>query len=153
MDQRSNYYALAPEGIKAMLGLEKYIHGTALEPNLIHLIKLRVSQLNGCAYCIDMHWKDLRALGETEQRLYSLDAWRESSYYTDRERAAFAWAESLTFITNGHVPDSVYAAAREQFAEKDLVDLALVTTTINAWNRVAIAFRAKAGPYQSPLRT
>jgi AhpD family alkylhydroperoxidase len=152
VNPRLNHAALAPDGFKAMVGLEKYIYSTTLEPGLIHLMKLRVSQVNGCAYCIDMHWKDLRAGGETEQRLYGLDAWRESPYYSERERAALEWAEALTLITHGHVPDSVYGAVREHFGEKELVDLSLVITTINAWNRLAIALRSPAGTYQPPKR-
>src|SRR4051812_903829 len=111
---------VAPDALKAMLGLEMYMSKSAIEKPLYHLIKLRVSQMNGCAYCIDMHWKDLRALGETEQRLYGLDAWRESPYYTDRERAALEWAESLTKVSETHVPDSVYDTVRSQFSEKEI---------------------------------
>lgn len=142
---------VAPEGYKALLGLEEYLHRSSLEPSLLHLLKLRASQINGCAYCIDMHWKDLRALGETEQRLYGLDAWEESPYYTDRERAAFAWTEAVTLITQGHVPDKVYETVRQQFSEKEIADLTLAIATINAWNRLAIASRATAGDYQSRL--
>ena len=138
----------APSGYKAMLGLETYLHQSSLEIPLIHLIKLRASQINGCAYCIDMHWKDLRAIGESEQRLYGLDAWREASYYTERERAALAWTEAVTLITNGHVPDQVYEEVRPQFNENELTDLTLAIATINAWNRLAIASRAEAGKYQ-----
>src|SRR6266478_6310563 len=139
MESRFNYVKAAPGAYKAMLGLEQYLHECGLEESLIHLITLRASQINGCAYCLDMHWKDLRALGETEQRLYSLDAWRECPYYTDRERAALAWTEAVTLITNGHVPDAVHDEARTQFGEKELADLTLAVATINAWNRLAIA--------------
>src|SRR5438874_9082848 len=114
------------EPLKAMLALEKYVHACGLEPKLIELVKMRASQINGCAYCLDMHSKDARALGETEQRLYGLDAWREAPYYTDRERAALEWIESLTLITEGHVPDEVYERARRQFSERELVELAMV---------------------------
>ena len=131
-----------------MLGLETYLHQSGLEIPLLHLIKLRASQINGCAYCIDMHWKDLRAIGETEQRLYGLDAWREASYYTPRERAALAWTEAVTLITNGHVPDQVYDEVRPHLNEKELSDLTLAIATINAWNRLAIASRTEAGKYQ-----
>jgi len=148
MEPRLDYGKAAPGAVNAMLGLEKYLHGCSLEANLIHLVKLRVSQINGCAYCIDMHWKDLRALGESEQRLYELAAWDETDFYSERERAALAWAESLTAIAETHAPDEVYEEVRRQFSEKELVDLALVITTINAWNRLAIAFRAPAGTYQ-----
>jgi AhpD family alkylhydroperoxidase len=131
-----------------MLGLEAYLHESGLEIPLLHLIKLRASQINGCAYCLDMHWKDLRAIGENEQRLYGLDAWRESPYYTDRERAALAWTEAVTRITEGHVLDEVYEEVRPHFSEKELADLTLAVATINAWNRMAIASRAVPGTYQ-----
>ncbi len=132
----------------AMLGLENYVHRCGLPENLLHLLKLRVSQLKGCAYCIDMHSKDLRAGGETEQRLYLLDAWRETPYYTERERAALAWAEAVTLVTEGHVPDEVFAEARGQFPEEDLVNLALAVVAINGWNRLNIAFRTVPGTYE-----
>jgi len=131
-----------------MLGLENYLAGCGLETNLIHLIKLRASQINGCAYCIDMHWKDLRAGGETEQRLYGLDAWEESPYYSPRERAALAWTEAVTLVSEGHVPDAVYESVRQQFNEKELSDLTVAIATINAWNRVAISARTGPGKYQ-----
>lgn len=134
--------------MKAMMGLEIYLAKSSIEKSLLHLIKFRVSQINGCAYCLDMHSKDLRAGGETEQRLYLLDAWREAPFYTDRERAALAWAESLTKVTEGHVPDEVYEIARQQFSEEELIDLTLAVTTINAWNRISIAFRVEAGTYK-----
>ena len=114
----------------------------------MHLIKLRVSQINGCAFCLDMHWKDLKVEGETEQRMYSLDAWRETSYYTDRERAALAWAEAVTNITDGHAPDEVFEEARQYFSEQEMADLTLAVTAINSWNRVSIAFRVVPGTYQ-----
>ncbi len=152
MKPRLNFAEVPPEAYNAMLGLEKYLHSSSIEPGLIHLLKLRASQINGCAYCIDMHWKDLRALGETEQRLYGLDAWRESPYYSDRERAALDWIESLTLITEGHVPDDVYEHARSQFSERELVDLTMIGVTINAWNRIAISFRSEAGKYKSTLK-
>ena len=148
MNTRFNYVKAAPGTYEAMRGLERYLRSSGLEEALVHLIKLRASQINGCAYCLDMHWKDLRALGETEQRLYSLDAWRECSYYTDRERAALAWTEAVTLITNGHVPDAVYDEARTQFGEKELADLTFAVATINAWNRLAIAARVEPGTYQ-----
>lgn len=132
----------------AMMGLEKYLSSCSLEKNLIHMIKLRASQINGCAYCIDMHWKDARAIGESEQRLYGLDAWEESPYYTARERAAFEWTEAVTLITDGHVPDAVYNRVREQFDEKGIADLTFAVATINAWNRLAISLRSVPGKYQ-----
>ncbi len=148
MKPRMNHQAASPGAVQALLGLERHLHACGLEEKLLHLVKLRVSQMNGCAYCIDMHWKDLRAAGEGEQRLYELDAWRETPFYTDRERAALAWAEGVTRVTHGHVPDALYEEARRHFSEKELVDLTLLVVTINAWNRFAIAFRAPAGSYQ-----
>src|SRR3954471_16725111 len=123
MKPRIDHRAVNPEAMKVMLGLETYVHKSGLPEMLLHLIKLRVSQINGCAYCLDMHSKDLRAGGETEQRLFVLDAWREAGFYTKRERAALAWAESLTKVTEGHVPDAVYEIAKEQFSEQELIDL------------------------------
>ncbi|HYR89340.1 MAG TPA: carboxymuconolactone decarboxylase family protein [Terriglobia bacterium] len=148
MKSRFNYVEIAPGAYKAMLGLEQYLHECGLEEPLIHLIKLRASQINGCAYCLDMHWKDLRAIGEKEQRLYSLDAWRECPYYTDRERAALEWTEAVTLVTNGHVPDSVYEKVRPFFKDKELADLTLAVATINAWNRLAISSRTVPGGYK-----
>jgi AhpD family alkylhydroperoxidase len=149
MQPRIDYTQAAPGTYKAMLGLEQYLHHSELGP-LLHLIKFRVSQINGCAYCLDMHSKDLRSMGETEQRLYSLDAWRECPYYTDRERAALAWAEAVTRVSEGHVPDAVYAEVRPHFSDKELADLTLAIATINAWNRLAIAARTVPGTYQPP---
>jgi len=138
----------APGVYQAMLGLETYLHQSGLDLPLLHLIKVRASQINGCAYCIDMHWKEARALGETEQHLYGLDAWHESPYYTDRERAALAWTEAVTRIADSHVPDEVYEQVRPHFTEKELADLTLAVATINAWNRLAIASRVEPGKYQ-----
>jgi len=152
MKSRYDYTQAAPGAYKAMLGLEQYLHECGLEEPLIHLIKLRASQLNGCAYCLDMHWKDLRAIGENEQRLYSLDAWRECPYYTDRERAALEWTEAVTLITNGHVPDAVYEKVKVFFNDKELADLTLAVATINAWNRLAIAARTVPGRYEAKIR-
>jgi AhpD family alkylhydroperoxidase len=143
---------VAPGVYQAMRGLETYLHQSGLETSLLLLIKLRASQINGCAYCIDMHWKDLRAAGESEQRLYGLDAWDESPYYTSRERAALAWTEAVTLIKEGHVSDEVYARVKPHFNDKELADLTLAVATINAWNRLAIASRAEAGKYQ-PARS
>jgi AhpD family alkylhydroperoxidase len=131
-----------------MGALEQYLHGCGLEEQLIHLVKLRASQINRCAYCIDMHWKDLRALGENEQRLYSLDAWRECPFYSDRERAALEWAEAVTLVADGQVPDSVYELVQPHFSDKELADLTLLVATINAWNRLSIASRTTPGTYQ-----
>jgi AhpD family alkylhydroperoxidase len=138
---------VAPDAYRAMSGLEAYLKKSGLDHNLLHMIKLRASQMNGCAYCIDMHWKDARAGDESEQRLYGLDAWQESPYYTDRERAALAWTEAVTNLHDGHVPDAAYDAARAQFSEKELADLTWAVAAINAWNRVSIASRAEPGKY------
>ncbi|HEY2385188.1 MAG TPA: carboxymuconolactone decarboxylase family protein [Terriglobia bacterium] len=148
MKPRIDYQKVSGGVINAMLGLEKYLHECGLDETLLLLIKLRVSQMNGCAYCIDMHWKDLRAAGETEQRLYGLDAWEESPYYSDRERAALGWAQAVTNITDGHVPDPAYEATRKHFGEKELADLTLAIAAINAWNRLCIAVRVAPGAYQ-----
>lgn len=148
MEPRFNYFKTAPDAYKIMLQMEAYLHGCGLENGLLHLVKLRASQINGCAFCLDMHWKDLRSLGEEEQRLYSLDAWRECPWYTDRERAALAWTEALTLVTQGHVPDAVYEEVRKHFSEKELSDLSFAITTINAWNRLSIAARTRPGTYK-----
>lgn len=148
MKPRIDYAKVARGAYDAMLGLEKYLHQCGLEEPLIHLVKLRASQINGCAYCIDMHWKDLRSLGEKEQRLYGLDAWEETTYYTDRERAALAWTDAVTNIHEGHAADEVYEQVRKQFAEKELADLTLTIAAINAWNRLSIAARTVAGTYR-----
>jgi len=148
MEERIHYTKVAPLAYHAMLGLEKYLHECGLEAGMLHLIKLRASQINGCAYCLDMHWKDARALGESEQRLYALDAWEESPYYTERERAALAWTEAVTRVAASHVPDQVYELVRRQFSEKELADLTLAVATINAWNRLSIAARTTPGTYR-----
>lgn len=148
MEERIHFAKVSPGAYHAMLGLEKYLHECGLEEKLIHLIKLRASQINGCAYCLDMHWKDLRAIGEPEQRLYSLDAWEECPYYSERERAALAWTEAVTLVGEGHVPDAVYERVRGHFTERELADLTLAVATINAWNRLSIAGRTTPGTYQ-----
>jgi len=150
MQPRINVAKVAPAAHKAVLGMETYLHQSGLEAPLRNLIYLRASQINGCAYCIDMHWKDLRAGGETEQRLYGLDAWDESPYYTDRERAALAWTEAVTRVSDGHVPDEVYERVRPHFNEKELADLTLAIAAINVWNRLNIALRTVPGSYQAP---
>ena len=148
MNSRIDVSKVSPAAYRAMYALEQYVHSSKLEPALVLLLKVRASQINGCAYCIDMHWKDARADGETEQRLYGLDAWREAPYYSEREQAALSWVESLTKIAEGHVPENVYEDARKVFSEQELVDLAMVAVAINGWNRLAIGFRAPAGTYQ-----
>src|SRR5881392_3647850 len=152
MEARFNGFKSAPGAYKAMMGLEQYLHQTGLEPSLLHLIKLRASQINGCAYCIDMHSKDLRAIDEDEQRLYCLEAWRECPYYTDRERAALAWTEAVTLMTVGHIEDDVYEEARAHLSEKEIADLTLAVATINAWNRLAVSARSTPGGYVSKLK-
>ena len=139
---RLNPYQAAPEAMNAMLALETYVQQCGLEPALIDLVKTRASQINGCAYCIYMHTREARNRGESEERLYLLDAWHESSLYTDRERAALAWTDAVTRVAETHVPDAVYETVREQFAEDELVKLTLLVSTINAWNRLAISFRS-----------
>ena len=148
MESRIDYTKAAPGALQAMLGLEKYLSHSELEPELRNLVYLRASQVNGCAYCIDMHWKDLRAGGASEQKLYGLDAWEESPYYTERERAALAWTDAVTGLDDGRVTEPVYQLARRFFSEKELVDLTLCIGAINAWNRLNIAFRAPAGTYR-----
>jgi AhpD family alkylhydroperoxidase len=152
METRIHFTKVAPGAIHAMLGLENYLRQCGLEEKLLLLITLRASQINGCAYCLDMHWKDLRAIGEGEQRLYSLDAWEESPFYTDRERAALAWTEAVTRVAETRVPDEVYEKVKKQFSEKELADLTLAIATINAWNRLNIAGRTPAGTYQPVKR-
>lgn len=152
MKSRLDYKRISPEAIKAMLGVEKYVDECALEPTLLDLARLRASQINGCAYCIDMHTKDLRRSGETEQRLYALDAWRETPFYSEREQAALAWAEAVTLVTEGHVSDEIYELARKHFSEKELVDLTMAVVAINGWNRLNVAFRTiPRGNPPSPL--
>jgi len=148
MEARIDARRYAQDAQKAMLALETYLADCGLEHRLLHLLKMRASQINGCAYCIDMHSKDARALGETEQRLYELDAWRETPFYTEKERAALAWTEAITLVSQTHVPDPVYEEVRKHFSEKEIVDLTFLVSTINAWNRLAIALRAVPGHYR-----
>jgi AhpD family alkylhydroperoxidase len=148
MTVRLNYGKVAPGVYDAMDALDRYLQHCDVEKALIMLVQLRASQINGCAYCLDMHWKDLCAIREREQRLYSLDAWRECPYYTDRERAALEWTEAVTQIAKGHVPDVVYALVRPHFSDKELADLTLAVAAINAWNRLSIAGRLTPGTYQ-----
>jgi AhpD family alkylhydroperoxidase len=150
MTQRIDYQKLSTPGLRALGGVYTYIANSGLPKALIDLVFLRASQINGCAYCIDMHWKDLRVLGDTEQRLASLDAWRECPYYSDRERAALEWTEALTRMADGHAPDAVYEAVRPHFGERELCDLTLAAAAINAWNRLSIAARLMPGGYEPP---
>ncbi len=151
MEQRLDYKTTSPEAFKAMLGVEQQVHRCGLEEPLLELVKSLASIINGCAWCLDMHTKDARARGETEQRLYLLPVWREATCYTDRERAALAWTEAVTNIADTHdVPDAVYEEARRHFDEKSLVDLTLAIIAINGWNRMNVAFRTKVGGYVSP---
>jgi AhpD family alkylhydroperoxidase len=148
MEPRINVAKIDPKAYQAMLALETYVRQSGLEAPLLELVRLRASQINGCAYCIDMHTKDARAAGETEQRLYGLDAWGESPFYTERERAALAWTEAITLVSQGRVPDKVFDETRKVFSEKELVNLTMAIVAINGWNRLAISFRAVAGTYQ-----
>jgi AhpD family alkylhydroperoxidase len=148
MQARLDFRNIAPGAVKTMLGIEAYLAKCGLERRLIHLVKMRASQINGCAYCLDMHSKDARAEGETEQRLYALDAWHETPFYTQRERAALAWTDALTLVAQTHAPDDVYQAARAEFSEQELADLTLAVVAINGWNRISIGFRTEPGTYR-----
>ena len=147
MQPRLEIQKVAPQAYRAMAGLEALIRNSGLERGLLELVKLRASQINGCAYCIDMHTKDARAAGETEQRLYGLTAWSETPFYTERERAALAWTEALTLISETHAPDDVYEHVRQHFSEVELVSLTMAIVTINGWNRLALGFRTVPGTY------
>jgi AhpD family alkylhydroperoxidase len=142
MQERLSYKTAAPDGYKALAGVESYLRRCGLEQSLIELVKMRASQINGCAFCLDMHSKDARRAGETEQRLYLLNAWAESPLYTPRERAALAWTEAVTHIADTHAPDAAYDGLRPHFSEKEIADLTILIGMINLWNRVAIGFRA-----------
>lgn len=148
MKQRIAFTQTSPEGVKALTALDACVYRSGLEPTLIELVKTRVSQINGCAYCVDMHTKDARAAGETEQRLHLLPVWREAPCYSDREQTALAWAESVTRLPDNDVPDALYAATQQHFSDKELTDLTFAVIAINAWNRLAVPFRVPAGTYQ-----
>ena len=150
MERRLDYAHTAPAVSRAMYGLQKYVEESGLEHSLLELVKTRASQINGCAFCIDMHTKDARARGESEQRLYALSAWHEAPFFTDRERAALAWTDAVTLISQTHVPDDVFAEARAQFTDVELVNLTMAVIAINGWNRLAVSFREVAGNYQPP---
>jgi AhpD family alkylhydroperoxidase len=153
MTPRIDHRKVEPGVMRAMLALQHVVDESGLEPSLLGLVEVRASQINGCAYCIDMHTKDARARGETEQRLFLLDAWRESPFYSPRERAALAWTEAVTRVADGHVPDDVFEQARAVFDESELVKLTLAIVTINSWNRLSISFRAVPGAYKAGART
>jgi len=150
MQTRLDYKKIAPGAFQAMRALETYVRQTSLEPPLLELVRTRASQINHCAYCLDMHTKDARAAGESEQRLYSLSAWRESPFYTERERAALSWTEAVTRISDRSVPDELYQEARRNFTEYELAVLTMAIVAINGWNRLAISFRSVPGTYQPP---
>jgi AhpD family alkylhydroperoxidase len=153
MEARLNAQQVSPAAYTAMVGLETFVRkASKLEPSLVELVKMRASQINGCAYCIDMHSKDARSEGETEQRLYALTSWRETPFFTARERAALAWTEALTLITEGHVPDDIYELAKQSFSDEELVNLTVAVITINGWNPLAISFRSVTGTYRPRMR-
>jgi AhpD family alkylhydroperoxidase len=148
MQPRLDYAKVAPGAREAMYAVERYVRECGLERRLLELVKLRASQINGCAYCVDMHTKDARANGETEQRLYAVVVWREAPFFTERERAALAWTEAVTLVSQDQVPDNLFEIARKQFNDKELVDLTMAVIAINGWNRLAISCRTVAGTYQ-----
>lgn len=145
---RLNYSKIAPEGLEGLLQIEKYVANSGLDRTIFELIKIRASQINGCAYCLDMHTKDARAAGETEQRLYLLSSWRETPFYSEKERAALEWTEALTIISENEVSDSLYQKVAGHFKEKELMALTMAIVAINGWNRLAIAFRTQVGTYK-----
>jgi AhpD family alkylhydroperoxidase len=148
MDARLRYVQAVPEARKAMFRLQEYVSNCGLEKSLLNLVDLRASQINGCAFCLDMHTKDARAEGESEQRLYLLSAWREAPFYSERERAALEWTEAVTLVANDHVPDEVYERVRPHFTDEELVNLTLAINVINSWNRLNVAFRTPTGTYR-----
>src|SRR5512146_2300170 len=148
MEPRLDPMKVDPHAYQAMYGLERYVRQSGLETGLLELVKMRASQINGCAYCLDMHSKDARAHGESEQRLYTLPAWRETPFFTERERAALAWTEAVTLVGESHVPEDLFEATRRHFSEAELVSLTMAVVTINGWNRLSIAFGAVPGTYQ-----
>ena len=152
MQSRIDFSKTSPGAYRAMYGLETYIRECGLEAPLLELVRTRASQINGCAFCLDMHTKDARAAGESEQRLYLLDAWRESPFYTERERAALEWTEAVTLISEGQVPDELYQRVTRHFTEQEMVNLTMAVVSINGWNRLAISFRAVPGTYTPEKR-
>ena len=153
MKERLTTRNLLTKPLHSLLAIERYLAASGIDPKLLHLIKVRASQINGCAFCIDMHSKDARAAGETEQRLYELNAWRETPFYSQRERAALEWTEALTLISQTHAPDDVFERVSAHFSEKEIVDLTYAIANINTWNRLAIAVRAVPGAYQPAKKT
>jgi AhpD family alkylhydroperoxidase len=148
MKARISYSETDPKALQLLMAVEAHIGTSSIEPKLLHLVKMRASQINGCAFCLDMHSKDARADGETEQRLYSLDAWEEAPYYSDRERAALEWTEAVTLLSQGHVPDSTFERVRAHFSEAEIAVLTLAIAMINSWNRLNVALRTEAGGYR-----
>ena len=152
MSRRIDYVKLAPKAYAAMATVERYVRNSSLEASLLELVKLRASLINGCAFCVDMHSKDARAAGESEQRLYAVAVWRETPFYSARERAALAWTEAVTLVASSQVPDELYQQTLEHFSEAELVDLTMAVVVINGWNRLAVSFRSPAGEYQPGQR-
>jgi AhpD family alkylhydroperoxidase len=153
MEPRIDYRKHGQEAVKSLYDVEKYLAASGLDEKLLQLVKMRASQINGCAFCLDMHSLDARAAGETEQRLYTLEAWRETPFFSGRERAALAYTEAVTLVSETHVPDEVFAAVKNEFSEKEVVDLTLAVAMINLWNRIAIATRAVPGRYRPARAT
>ena len=152
MQPRIDFRQTAPGAMQTMLALQSYVNNSGLPKSLLELVKIRASQINACAYCLDMHTKDARANGESEQRIYALNAWRETPFFNDRERAALAWTESLTLLTEGYVPDAVFEEVRRHFSDEEIVNLSMAAVAINSWNRLLTAFRAVPGEYQPAPR-
>lgn len=152
MKSRISYDTVAPAAIQALGHVEYYVRHSGLETSLLELVRLRASEINGCAYCVDMHTKDARAEGESEQRLYAVSVWNDTPFFSERERAALAWTEAVTRVSDTHVPDDVYQFTRQHFSEKELVDLTMAVIAINGWNRLSISFQKEAGTYQPQAR-
>ena len=153
MQPRIDFRKTAPGAMQALLTFQAYVNNSGLSKSLLELVKIRASQINACAYCLDMHTKDARANGESEQRIYALNAWRETPFFNDRERAALAWTESLTLLTEGYVPDAVFEEVRRHFSDEEIVNLSMAAVAINSWNRLLTAFRAVPGEYQPTHRS
>ena len=151
-DMRINFKKVSPAAYRAQFGLEDFVHNSGLDPKLLELVKIRASQLNRCAYCIDMHTKDARAAGETEQRIYMLNAWEESPFYSERERAALEWTETLTLLAERGAPDNVFERVRKHFSDEEMVKLTMAIVAINGWNRLEVGFRGDVGEYQPAKR-